>query len=56
MKKKGLHLFLVAGLALVGMSAISNNYASADGQYSIDYHNEYRFGILMIVHILLKMD
>ncbi|PFC89484.1 hypothetical protein CN272_07250 [Bacillus anthracis] len=43
MKKRGLRLFLVAGLALVGMSAISNNYASADGRYNIDYHNEYRF-------------
>ncbi|MGH0791156.1 hypothetical protein ACQVTU_26510 [Bacillus cereus] len=42
MKKKGLRTFLVTGLALLGISAISNNYASADGKYSIDYHNEYR--------------
>ncbi|MGR5864567.1 hypothetical protein ACT7DZ_13490 [Bacillus cereus] len=42
MKKKRLSTFLVTGLALLGISAISTNYASADGNYSIDYHNEYR--------------
>lgn len=42
MKNKGFRTFLVTGLALLGISAISNNYASADGNYAIDYHNEYR--------------
>jgi hypothetical protein len=41
-EEKGLSTFLVTGLALLGISAISTTYASADGNYAIDYHNEYR--------------